>query len=180
MTIDKARQIAEKYKALLEPHCVRIEIAGSIRRERQEVKDIELVCIPKSIITEDGMFDKKEIRDKEFVGLVNSFTRTKGDGEGKYTQLQLQEEINLDLFMCVPENWGVIFMLRTGSQYFSKRMVTDIKQKGYYVKDGYLWFKDYYDKDDPRGTDIVCPCYEEIDFFTQTKMEYVDPFARVF
>ncbi len=47
MQLDKALEIAEKTKELLAPYCERIEIAGSIRRKKPEVKDIELVAIPK-------------------------------------------------------------------------------------------------------------------------------------
>ncbi len=42
-----ARKAAQKLLAQLEPHCERIEIAGSIRREKEEIGDIELVAIPK-------------------------------------------------------------------------------------------------------------------------------------
>ncbi len=47
MKLDKALEIAERTKKLLAPYCERIEIAGSIRRKKPEVKDIELVAIPK-------------------------------------------------------------------------------------------------------------------------------------
>ena len=41
MKLAKAKAIADKYVALLAPFCDRIEIAGSIRREKEEVGDIE-------------------------------------------------------------------------------------------------------------------------------------------
>ena len=47
MIYEQALEIAEKTKALLAPHCERIEIAGSIRRLKPFVKDIEIVAIPK-------------------------------------------------------------------------------------------------------------------------------------
>ncbi len=48
MLYEQALEIAERTKALLAPHCERIEIAGSIRRKKPHVKDIEIVAIPKS------------------------------------------------------------------------------------------------------------------------------------
>lgn len=39
----EAHSIALAVLELLRPHCIRIEIAGSIRREKPEVKDIEIV-----------------------------------------------------------------------------------------------------------------------------------------
>ena len=47
MELQKAKAIAEELKALLEPVCQRVEIAGSIRRQKPEVGDIELLVIPK-------------------------------------------------------------------------------------------------------------------------------------
>ena len=43
------RALAEKVRAGLEPLCVKIEIAGSIRRFRPEVHDVDLVAIPKNL-----------------------------------------------------------------------------------------------------------------------------------
>ena len=54
MNLQQAQQIAERIKSELAPHCDRIEIAGSIRRKKPEVKDIEIVCIPKPY--ETGLF----------------------------------------------------------------------------------------------------------------------------
>lgn len=171
MQLELAQEVADKYLQILKPHCLRIEIAGSIRRERKEVKDIELVCIPKAVNVNDGMFDKKEIRDPKFVQLINSFKREKGNGEGKAVKIILpEEEINIDLFITTPEQWGVIFMIRTGNEWFSKRMVTEIKEFGFYCEDGYL----------KRKSGDIVPCFEEKDFFTITGAQYVEPYARVF
>jgi DNA polymerase/3'-5' exonuclease PolX len=45
MELIKARRIAEELVKILRPACSRVEIAGSIRREKSEVKDIELVAV---------------------------------------------------------------------------------------------------------------------------------------
>ncbi len=42
---DEAHSIAVRVLDLLRPHCIRCEIAGSIRREKSEVKDIEIVLL---------------------------------------------------------------------------------------------------------------------------------------
>jgi len=52
-----ARVIAESLMAALGPGCERIEIAGSIRRGRPDVGDIELVAIPRIEQIRDGFFD---------------------------------------------------------------------------------------------------------------------------
>jgi DNA polymerase/3'-5' exonuclease PolX len=48
MELERAQIIANQVKEKLEPYCERIETAGSIRRRRPWVKDIDLVCIPKN------------------------------------------------------------------------------------------------------------------------------------
>ena len=55
MKYEEAIEIAEKVKTLLLPHCERVEIAGSVRRKKTDVKDIEIVAIPKPFDT--GLFE---------------------------------------------------------------------------------------------------------------------------
>ena len=55
MELTQAQAIAREWQTLLAPACERIEIAGSIRRGKPEIKDIDLVCIPK-IQTEPDLF----------------------------------------------------------------------------------------------------------------------------
>lgn len=43
MNLTDAQVIAEKIKAELSPFCIKCEIAGSVRRERPEPNDIEIM-----------------------------------------------------------------------------------------------------------------------------------------
>ena len=171
ISYEEATPIVGKYLELFRPKCERIEPAGSYRRERKFINDIELVCIPSTIQIEDGLFGFKEERSPEFIKLVDSFVRVKGNGVGKYTQIILPEGIHLDLFMTTKDQWGVIFMIRTGSAAFSQRMVTECKAAGYFVEDGFLWRK---------RDSVMIPVPEEEDFFNITKLPYIKPYARVF
>ncbi|GAI50844.1 unnamed protein product, partial [marine sediment metagenome] len=55
MELEKAKVIAENLRSLLAPVCARITIAGSIRRQKPEVGDIELLCVPKYIAGVDQL-----------------------------------------------------------------------------------------------------------------------------
>lgn len=55
MILSEALKIAEAVLKELGPHCERIAIAGSVRRRKPEVKDIEIVAIPKPY--ETGLFE---------------------------------------------------------------------------------------------------------------------------
>ncbi len=169
MILNEAKTIAEKYLAMFKPFCNEVMIAGSVRREKAEVKDIELVALPKAEMKMIDMFNCESIRDEGFINLVNSFNRTKGNGKGKYAQLILIEGIKLDLFIADGNNFGLIFMIRTGSAEFSKRMVTEIKSKGFYCEGGYL-----HSSDDDR----IIPVRTEKDFFEITGMKFVEARER--
>lgn len=162
--LTEARNIAESILKELSPHCERIEIAGSIRREKDFVKDIELVAIPKPYQT--GLFEDG------LASVVNQWTKVKGEmeyGKCKYTQRILPSGIKLDLFFATPKNWGLIFAIRTGSaDYSHKVLATKWVQKGYKSVDGNLTLN--------GGRTISV--YEEQDLFRLLGLPYVEPKFR--
>ena len=132
MEYEKALIIAEQTRDILKPYCERIEIAGSIRRKKSEVKDIEIVAIPKPYNT--GLFENG------IATIVNRWPKVKGELPCKYTQRILPEGIKLDLFFAEFENWGLIFAIRTGSaEYSHKILATGWVKAGYISKKGYLY-----------------------------------------
>lgn len=160
MILYEAKRIAEKIKDELSPHCDRIEIAGSIRRKKAEVKDIELVAIPKPF--EVGLFSSG------ITLVLNKWEKVKGDLPCKYTQRILPDGIKLDLFFAEPENWGLIFAIRTGSaEYSHKVLASGWVKAGYQSREGYLWHgRDKYN------------CREEVDLFNRIGLKYVEPEFR--
>ena len=154
MKIDEAKKIAKKYLNLLKPYCWRIEIAGSIRREKSEVKDIEIVAIPLDLVG--------------FSTEVNELEKVKGNPTGKYTQRILPEGIKLDLFMANIRNWGLIFAIRTGSARYSH----EILACGW-VKRGYKSINGMLTK---NGREIEVR--EEKDLFNLIGVAYIQPNQR--
>src|SRR3989344_5106370 len=110
---EEAFKIATRVLEQLRPHCIRAEIAGSIRRKKSEVGDIEIVVIAKPF--EIGLFQSG------IVAVVNQWEKVKGELPCKYTQRILPEGIKLDLFFAEEGNWGNIFAMRTGSAEYSHR-----------------------------------------------------------
>ena len=49
MKYSLALEYAQEIKEILSPFCERIEIAGGIRRQKEEPHDIEIVCQPRSL-----------------------------------------------------------------------------------------------------------------------------------
>ena len=160
MELQKALNIAEKVKLLLAPHCERIEIAGSIRRKKSNVKDIEIVAIPKPFQT--GLFESG------IATVVNKWDKVKGELPCKYTQRILPYGIKLDLFFAERFNWGLIYAIRTGSaEYSHKVLATEWVKRGYKSEGGYLLY---------NGKKILV--LEEEDLFKRIGVPFVEPEFR--
>lgn len=160
MKYDEALKIAQDTLQELSPHCVRLCVAGSVRRQRPEVKDIEIVAIPKPYQT--GLF-------ADGIALVvNNWQKVKGELPCKYTQRILPSGIKLDLFFATRQNFGLIKAIRTGSaEYSHKVLATTWVQKGYKSIDGNLTY---------NGRIVDVP--EEEHLFTRLGLKYIEPYLR--
>lgn len=170
----KARTIAEQLIEHLAPYCERIEIAGSIRRDKLDVGDIELVAIPKTIQTYD-MFGQHNgqhslLDDRP---LFERFGKIIKAGQ-KFVQIALWQGISLDLFIVTPPaRWGVIYTIRTGPADFSHWLVTPRSKggalhTGYRVADGSVYSQ--------RGQEL--PFDAERDFLDWIGLGWVEPRDR--
>jgi len=117
MLLKDAMDIAMPIWESLKPVCDIRKIAGSIRREKPEPKDIEIVCLPKVVVLKDMFgWDEGTIRDPLFHKIVSELGRViKGKTDGKYMQIALPQGINLDLFMPDDFDFYRQFAIRTGS-----------------------------------------------------------------
>lgn len=131
MQLKIAEQIAVSICYQLQPFCSKINIAGSVRRKKAEVKDIEIICVPKFDEVKD-LFESvcgKKI-SAEFSEIVNGLgTIIKGNADGRMMQIQLQEGIMLDLFMPVPDDYYRQYAIRTGSADYAHRVIANAWNK---------------------------------------------------
>lgn len=149
LPLEKAKKIAIDICTRLQPWCDRINIAGSIRRGKLEVKDLEIVCLPKKVAT--GQVDifsgetEKETVHAEFTRIVYSLGNViKGKPDGRYMQIEIENRlggiktVNLDLFMPQPHDYYRIYAIRTGSADYSAKIITAgwIKQGWRGTEDG--------------------------------------------
>lgn len=180
----QARQIAEKYLAELKPYCTRIEIAGSIRREKETIHDIEIVAVP--VLDEQrDMFGTvtgyTSHLDREINRLAASWGAVIKKAGPKFKQLGLLEGLTLDLFLVTPPaQWGVLFTIRTGPWQFSNQMVTVKRYLTHENRPGLL--PSYLKVEDGRvihretGAEYQTP--EEQDFFDLCGIPYIKPQER--
>lgn len=165
----EARRVADALIAELAPLCERIEVAGSIRRGKAEVGDIELMAIPQPVT---DLFGEPLERTEVDWWLDDQVPQGDISKNGpKYKQF-MWLDFQVDLFLADPRNWGLIFMLRTGPVEFSHAMVTLRTWGGYkpadIMVDGGRVLR--------RNVTVAVP--EERDLFALWGLDYIEPEER--
>jgi DNA polymerase/3'-5' exonuclease PolX len=129
MELKLAQDIAVSLCKKLQPFCDKINIAGSVRRQKIVVKDIEIICIPKKdiVLVKPDMFSEpieKNVIMPEFAKTVLGLGKIiKGKPDGKYMQIELPELINLDLFIPDDFDYYRQYAIRTGSADYTARYI---------------------------------------------------------
>jgi len=168
MKHSEAIKIAEEIRELLRPACERIEIAGSLRRMKPDVGDIELVCIPLAGV---NILGERVNESGPLCDLINAQGWPVVKKGEKYKRFTVGE-IDVDLFICDPQTWGVIYTLRTGGAEFSHQLVTPRKFGGLMpsflnFKDGRIW----------HGRQAL-ETPQEKDVFSALSLHYIPPESR--
>lgn len=174
MPLAQAKGVAEWVVHRLADSVVRCEIAGSVRRGKADVGDIELVCIPRFQETDVNLFGKTQqasLLDARI--LLTGWPIMKGGD--KYKQIMVLERYTVDLFIQPdPATWGVNFALRTGSADFARWLVTPRAKGGalpfgMYVQAARLW---------QAGSVLPLETPEEADFFRLSGLPWIEPAER--
>lgn len=112
MELSLAQNIANNVVRIVRNSSVRAEVAGSIRRKKANVKDVEIVAIVRNY--------SKLYADLSTLGRfikpgVSSVIDWPPKHGAKYVRMLLNEGIKLDLFIANSDNWGALLCMRTGS-----------------------------------------------------------------
>ncbi|HWX18759.1 MAG TPA: hypothetical protein VN578_02525 [Candidatus Binatia bacterium] len=123
---------AKAVETWLAPHCTRLQIAGSIRRESPLVNDIDIVCIPK-VTEEKDMLGSIVRRENHVLNFLTKYVHEKPqqarfisgwdadrkqDGKTplpKQVMLELPK-CQLDLWFAEQANFATRLLCRTGSK----------------------------------------------------------------
>lgn len=161
--------IARRLRDALAPHCERIELAGSLRRQKTMVGDIEVVAIPRrpKNIFGEPIYDRATLLDDFLVskGIVfaKNGPRYKQFAYGPY---------KVDLFLPTAETWGSVFTIRTGSADFTHWLVSQQPRGaapfGLAFDGGRIY---------AHGRLLATP--EEADVFAAVGLAYIDPADRI-
>lgn len=188
MELLKAQIVAQQVCEKLAPVCEKIAVAGSVRRGKDEVKDIEIVYVSKMEERRQDLFNwapfpiaEDRIDDLRYAGFWQLDTQVKRNGS-LYKRFRLGREGEgsvIELFRARPENWGLIYALRTGSGEFMKAVVTrrDVRwglgcmPTDMFMRDGDLW------KMTPQGRQVI-PTPTEEAFFGALALPVFPPSER--
>lgn len=202
MKREEALPLAEEAIRRLTPACAQISLAGSLRREKPEVKDIEVVAQIADQTAFNTLFQRGV--DEEFWNYDLEVRRVKGEKhkrlviltEGEWPDIFEQGNpehyIVLDLFLADADNWGGTLLIRTGNWQFSKGCMTPrmyprpevadpenpwipgLMPKHLRQLDGYLQRVD--DKGFAIGEIVTCPT--EKDYFDRIYAPWIEPRER--
>ena len=120
MKLEKGQEIAAEVINRLSPYCQKIEVAGSIRRQKETVHDIDIVLIPS---------DPWNL-ESEVLALARPRRPQKSGTKLKrfdYNGAQV------DLYFASAETWATLLLIRTGSKENNIRLCTLAKKKGWHL-----------------------------------------------
>lgn len=136
----EALVVAQELVALIGPHVERITIAGSLRRQKPEVSDVELLYVPKlgRDITEMFAPPNYNLTEEVIQRLVDKgviqprLTKAGYRAWGQQNKLatHVASGIPVDLFATTAEKWYVALVIRTGGKDTNLELTTGAQRIG--------------------------------------------------
>ncbi len=126
LNLKQAETIAEQIKTAAATHCERIEIAGSIRRQKPTVHDIDFVAIAKN----DSEWQKisQTLKHKKAKLLCSGNSVIKA-------LIPIEKGLfQVDFYRAKPNTFGIHLLVRTGSAEHNTWLASLAIQKGMRIK----------------------------------------------
>lgn len=164
MDLATAERYAVKIAGNLEPFCERIQIAGSIRRHKPDIGDIDLVVIPKNL--NDLMARCRTSCKPIMEGQVNLSYETP---MGIRLDIYCAQAGFRDLYNVTASNWGSLLLCRTGSKEHNTKLADLALRRG-------MKWKPYVGLMDSQN--LVIAAEEEEDIFRALGLDFVPPEQR--
>ena len=109
--------------------------AGSIRRGKAEVGDVDIVALPKAVDLPGGLCGVVKVDPstvwKNLIpkALVKSGLKLEASGQELH-RFSFPSGLQVDVYRARPETWGVILLIRTGSKEHNVKLCTLARSKG--------------------------------------------------
>jgi DNA polymerase (family 10) len=157
MTLAQATQVADEFVNALKkmPEAKKISVAGSLRRQKETVRDIDILIVslkPKKIM--DAFVKLPSVKDILAEGETKSSLRTKDD-------------VQVDCRVVEEKSFGAALLYFTGSKNFNIKLRQLAIRKGLKINEYGVFKKDRF---------VAGRAEDEI--FKILKMSYIDPELR--
>lgn len=191
----QAQPVADDLAKALMPACERITVAGSLRRRKPEVGDIELLYIPRfgPGRRPGELVDSDDVNQVDLLlkilldtGVLEKRLNVKG-AETWGPQIKLARHvpsgIPVDLFSTGATSWWNYLVCRTGPAESNTRIATEARQRGWKwepYSDGFSKVKPELrnsGEEGPSGTDRYAVACEK-DVFEFVGLPYGEPWER--
>lgn len=133
--------VARELVGVLEPVVSEIRVAGSLRRMKREVGDVEIVFIPRIEQRPDGLFDTRpvDLAAEAIDKLLDRGVLRKREGESGYAGwgpknklgVHAASGIPVDLFATTAENWWNYLVCRTGPKESNEAIAKAAQARGW-------------------------------------------------
>ncbi len=158
----EAQAVADEILTQLTPHCEKISLAGSIRRQSPTIGDVEIVCLPLP-------YEPAPLLRSGIALVVEQWAKVRGELPCKYSKRLLPCGMKLDLFMPDPRGYGLQLAIRTGSADWCRTVLAPAWVRAHYRSEGGLLR-------DPAGRIIPTP--DERELFRRIGLPWVEPVDR--
>lgn len=185
MTYPRATAIAvaKQLCDVLTPFTHRLGVAGSLRRGKQSVGDVEILFIPKTDTVPDGLFDKMVVSladaalDSLFrQGIIAKRKNSLGSevwGAKNKLAVHLATGIPVDLFVATESNWWNYLVCRTGGAQTNVRIASAAQHIGWKWNPYGVGFSR------PSGLgEEIHAVQSEREVFEFVRIPYLEPSAR--
>ncbi len=139
MALEVARELCAALKPVCEPG--RLIVAGSLRRRKEWVGDVEIVYVPCQLELKDGLFDVRMVPAVDIVlrlmleqGWLKQRLNVNGYptwGDENKLAVHVGSGIPVDFFCTSELNWWNYLVCRTGSGESNIRIASAAKDKGW-------------------------------------------------
>lgn len=178
----EALKVARHICLKLADSCMRLICAGSLRRRKEMVGDVEILYIPELEVVPDGLFDTKRVNKVDTIldqflaeGILAKRKNSNGSemwGEKNKFAVHVATGIPVDFFAATEENWFNYLVCRTGGAENNKQIALAAKNRGW------TW--------NPYGSGFSClgrddkfTVLSERDVFDFVGLQYKEPRERL-
>jgi len=126
LSLEEAESIAEQIKTATATHCEIIEIAGSIRRQKPTVHDIDFVAVAKSDFEWQKISQTLKHKKAKLLCSGNSVIKALMPSEKGFFQV--------DFYRAQPNTFGIHLLVRTGSAEHNTWLASLAISKGMRIK----------------------------------------------